>query len=257
MHKQFLEKVAALAALAGILAFFAIAFLQLQVAFGWTNPAFTPPDGSGAIAVINGNIGIYTKQPTDTLSVNGTISAMGNLVRGVATPVAGTDAVNKDYLLAATANALTGPIVMYGVSSHSGIWPAAPGAGVPACPNGYSDLLYSPDYSAGATPGPMVAGGYGPHGSIFGWGWNSDSDGDGKLDRIQDPPTEHYLGATSYTYSVCSTAPFHYVNGNFGPGNLPGSQSALQFAPACTTVGNTTYCNTCRICGKYVPPAGP
>lgn len=258
MHKEFIKKVAALAALVGILAFFGIAFLQLQVAFGWTNPSVNPPGGGGALMVdsATGNVGIYTNTPTDTLTINGTISAMGNLVRGVSTPIAGTDAVNKDYLKAQIAGAGGGDsFIIYGTAARPGNNPTIPGGAVPACPTGYKDLLSSPDYSFGFNnPGPALAGGYGPLGTFWSWGFNRDRNTDGKVDWLQslDPAEQTQVGALAATYSLCSSEPIHYIPGTmFGGANLPGSPPAYLAAAACTPDGaGNTICNTCRICGK-------
>lgn len=262
---QQLRKWGAGLALVGIFMLSGIALFQLQVAFGWTNPPGTPPTGNGGIMVdaATGNVGVQSASAPDTLTVGGTINAMGNLIKGVATPVAGTDAVNKDYVLAASSNALTGPLIIYGYGSRNGAIPPDPGTGVAACPNGYSDLLYSYiwDTQTGLrSTSVTTAGGYGPHGIILGAGWPSvptayDMDGD------EEHPGQ-VPSISGMTYSICSTENMHVL-----PSAIPTVTSGPTgitpfFMPACATgnygggTGNVTYCNTCRICGK-VPTVSP
>lgn len=242
----------ALATAGGLLAL-TFAFSWLGVVFGWTNPTQAPPSGSGLITVLNGNLGINTSNPTSQLTVNGPIDALNNLVRGVATPIAGTDAANKDYVLAASSNALTGPLIVFGQASKPGLLPTQPGQNVPACPSGYQDILYSPDMSSG-TPGTLMAGGYGPLGIAEGSGYYAGA----------DPfSNEQTFNETSVwaigTYSICSTVISQII-----PSRLPepgtGTQGTFASgALACNTRsdgvgGFTTTCNTCRICGKVPSP---
>lgn len=250
---EFKKKIASLIALVGLFMFSGVIIFQLQVAFGWTNPTLPPPTGSGALTYLNGNVGINNTNPTSTLSVNGVISAMGNLVKDVATPVAGTDAVNKDYVLAQAGGGSS--FVIYGTGTVVGSNPSAPGAGVPACPVGYTDILASPDYSFGlATPGPVQNGGYGPFGTFLNWGFNRDRDSNGSGDwnsDLIDPAQVTQVGGAIGTYSICSSEPNHYVSGQLMSGpNLPGSPPSSFSLPACVTSGGNTSCNTCRICGK-------
>ena len=53
---------------------------------------------SAGNAYFNNNVGIGTTTPGSKLTVAGEISASGNKIINVATPTAGTDAVNKDYV---------------------------------------------------------------------------------------------------------------------------------------------------------------
>lgn len=273
MKKTFITKLGKFAAAASLFLFSGAIIFTLQTAAGWTNPNANPPGAPGALYYSSGNVGVGTSNPTSTLSVNGIISAMGNLIKDVATPVDGTDAVNKDYVkdyvLAATSDssALTGPIIIYGYANRAGLIPPDPGTSVPACPNGYTDMLYSNswDLNSGMQTGPLVAGGYGPFGTIwsYGSGW-SDNDHNGTSDMVDDPlindANARLAGATALSYSICSTINNHIANfsGASAVGVNPvGMPMALQLVPACATAGGSVSCNTCRICGKYTPPVTP
>jgi hypothetical protein len=269
MKKTFITKLGKFAATASLFLFSGVIIFTLQTAAGWTNPSANPPGAPGALYYSNGNVGIGTNNPARTLSVNGVISSMGNLIKDVATPVDGTDAVNKDYVLAATSDssALTGPIIIYGYGSRGGLIPPDPGTGVPACPNGYTDMLYSNtwDLLTGMQTGPVVAGGYGPFGTIwsYGSGWN-DNNGNNTSDMVDDPlvndPDARLAGATALSYSICSTINNHIANfsGASSVGTNPvGMPIPLQMVPACASAGGFVSCNTCRICGKYTPPVTP
>ena len=262
-----LKKWGAVLTLAGIVMVSGLALFQLQLAFGWTNPPASPPGGAGGVMVdaVTGNVGVKTASAPDALTVGGAINALGNLIHGVATPVAGTDAVNKDYVLAATSNALTGPIVIYGIGSRPGLIPPDPGNGAIACPNGYSDMLYSAswDINTGQRTGQAVAGGYGPFGLIwpFGSAWG-DNDSNGTADFVDDPftndPNARSQGAVALTYSLCSAETSHLATfGTTSFGTPLGTPPSVQIVPACATYGGTTQCNTCRICGKDIPVLGP
>ena len=260
---QQLRKWGAGLALVGICMLSGIALFQLQVAFGWTNPPGTPPTGSGGIMVdaTTGNVGVQIGSAPDTLTVGGTINAMGNLIKGVATPVAGTDAVNKDYVLAASSNALTGPLIIYGIGSRNGSIPPDPGTGVAACPTGYADLLYSYiwDTQTGfRSTSVTAAGGYGPHAIVMGAGWPSVPaawhwEGD------EDIPNQ-VPSISAVTNSICSTEDIQILPSSLPTATAgPGGITPL-YMPACGT-GNfagtiVSYCNTCRICGK-VPSVSP
>lgn len=257
-----LKKWTAALALVGIFMFSGVVLFQLQTAFGWTNPPGTPPTGAGGIMVdpSTGNVGVKTATAPDELTVGGVINALDHRIKGVLTPVDGTDAVNKDYVLAQTGNALTGPLIIYGYGQRAGILPPDPGTGVPACPNGYSDILYSNswDYNIGQQVGPAIAGGYGPFGIIwaYGSGWG-DNDSNGIVDAADDPltndPGHRDIGATGLTYSVCSTIPNHFANFTGAVQGVIGSLPSLQQVAACATNAGSVFCNTCRICGKDIP----
>ena len=93
-----MKKTASMLALVGLFLFSGVILFQLQVAFGWTNPGGPPPTGNGLITALNNRVGILTNTPSTTLTVSGTLSVAGNLIKDVATPVAGKDAANKDYV---------------------------------------------------------------------------------------------------------------------------------------------------------------
>ena len=254
-----MKKYAAGLFVVGSFIFLGIVFTQLELVFGWTNPPCTPPNCSGSISVdaMTGNIGIKTTTASTTLTVNGIISAVGNLIKDVATPIAGTDAVNKDFVLAQTGGALTGPLVIYGYATKSGLIPPDPGTSVPACPNGYQDILYSPSWNGGQQNGSPVPGGYGPLGMYTGFGWASTA-----LPLPDElPGGQHSPTLAIGTYSICSTIPTHVIPSNLPPISGGVSSNYSLTANACVTTGPSgnylTSCNTCRICGKYIPPTGP
>ncbi len=71
----------------------------------WTlaHPSTGPGSGSGALAIVSGDIGIKTLTPATTLDVNGTTTIRGaldmtnNKAINLAGPLLGQDAINKAY----------------------------------------------------------------------------------------------------------------------------------------------------------------
>ncbi|MDO8602080.1 MAG: hypothetical protein Q7R62_03075 [bacterium] len=232
----------------------------LGVVFGWTNPTQDPPGGSGILTAYNGNLGVNAATPSTTLTVNGIISAVGNRIVDVDTPVAGTDAVNKDYVNAqvAASGAGAGSIVLYGVSGVTNVggyqrpggglssncyrnisgpgincaqMPAVTtpaGTGAPACPTGWTEAY----------------AGFGPFGTLFTW-YNLGSD-----PEETDAPTQ----AVAPTYSVCANSAFLVIpdhSANNGTNTVGNSVTALGACSLTQNGGNNNeWCNTCRVCVK-------
>lgn len=246
MQKIFKKKINTVGLiLVGVLLVPILAYLPR--AFGWTNPSQDPPGGSGLLTALNNKIGVNTASPSTTLTVNGSISASGNTIVDVATPIASTDAANKAYV-DAQAGGGGGSIVLYGVgtpSPETGVF-RAPGGTVPSCLRGSISC-------AGAGAAPVAAGtnvpscptgwtqvyaGYGPMNTMFTWYANSAG-----VPEESAAPTTAVIG----TDSICSTQHFAIVRdtsiASQGGGQVNNSVSYLS---ACTS----NYCNTCRICVK-------
>lgn len=79
--------------------------LGISYVSAWTAPTGTPPDNNVAAPI---NTSLVTQVKAGALGVSGYftaysgMSANGKLINNVATPIAGTDAVNKDYVDAQT-----------------------------------------------------------------------------------------------------------------------------------------------------------
>jgi hypothetical protein len=240
MISHTLKKWAGALALIGIFMFAGTILFQLQVAFGWTSPAANPPGGAGALYYLNSKVGVNTQTPSTTLTVSGQISASGNRIRNVATPIDGDDAVNKDYVLAQTGGgAGAGSLVLY-YREIVGTTAA------PTCPTGWT-----PQY---VTPG------YGPHYiGMFNYGWLTSTGGQGGFGGTGAPPPS---AGTAYTLnsiaiasdSVCSQdqttiVPFgSFYQNTYQPG------FSSHTADACFTdtsvTPNVTTCNRCVVCQK-------
>jgi hypothetical protein len=242
----------------------------IQTAFGWTNPTCTPPNCAGALYVdsTNGNVGIKTATASGTLTVNGTISAMGNWLKDVRTPSATTDGVNKAYVDTAVAGAGTGGggvVTIFGVSGSN----VSPQSNYRTAQSQANCFIGTSGLICGGLPGSygIAAGanvkacstlgegwqeafpGYGPHGAFMSWFSNT---GIGDPEEVDAP-----IAITSPTYSTCSESPFQYLPGRYslqvGAGRVYNSITALS---ACVTSdGNNptpanSACNTCRVCFK-------
>lgn len=255
--KQIVQRFASLAFLFLLIAVLGPFFSYLQTAFGWTNPSATPPDGAGILSAYQGKLGINIVSPTvpsTTLTVDGIISAVGNRIVDVATPLASTDAVNKAYVDAQTGANGSGAIVtLFGVSTGapSATQQLRPGGAVTTCLRGFTGN----GACAGVPSAPHAAGtgtaectslgdgweeviaGYGPLNIMYTWyGTNSFP-----VDEDQSPDE-----AVALSDSICSTASFAYVRDiqmSTASGQVQNTQS---YVGACTP----TECNTCRICIK-------
>lgn len=246
-----------LVAVLGLASFLAL-FSYLNTVFGWTNPSANPPSGSGILTAYQGKLGINAATPSSSLTVNGVISAVGNLIKDVATPISDTDAANKAYVdaqVGATGSG-AGSIVLYGVSNavapqgyfrpggatpstcyrsittgnlNCAAAPANPvtipaGTGAPACPTNWTEAY----------------AGYGPHGNIILWNGTAS----GEQVEWEDPIT-----AVAATYSVCSNKAFEVIPFTATTNGQMQNQSSL--LGACVGIGtNAIQCNTCRVCVK-------
>lgn len=259
------------------------------IALGWTNPIQPPPGGAGAIYVDDGsvvpgnagNVGIGLGTASSSLTVQGEISAAANRIRNVATPVNGDDAVNKDYVDAASGSG--GTITIFGVSSSiapyatfsktmgfglstisncafgnfencgpypfaSGI-PVMPGAGQGAtCPSGYTSIF----------------AGYGPYSYVernyydeLAAGGDDDAFNIGHESNVlTDRRTAQSYSVCGTTYNLAVKTDYSFKNGAGGTGR-DGTGAVAGIASACVpqqlpTPPMTKYyvCNTCRICEK-------
>lgn len=228
----------------------------MSVVFGWTNPSQTPPGGSGILTALNGNLGINDSNPTSSLSVNGTVSAV--TVTGLAAPVASSDAANKAYV-DANGGGSAGALTLYGVglAGGQGVYQRAGGAIGNGCRGVYGGL-----FTAGCTPGATVPAGtsapacpdgwteamvgYGPMNTFFSWYGMANQDTSGQTgDQIESNiPDTAVIGTDSICSSVSYAMMYDVTYAQAG-GNTAvyGGASMLS---ACNNLG----CNTCRICVK-------
>jgi len=239
------KKPASILALIGLFLFSGVALFQLQLAFGWTNPLSNPPTGGGALFVdsTTGNVGIGIGSASSSLTVQGEISATGNRIRNVATPVNGDDAVNKDYVLAQTGGgAGGGSVVLY--------YKTVNGSGVPStptCPTGWN-VKYT---------------GYGPHFiSVFNYDWQYTNPSGGTSDggfggtggSGSPPPasgSSYKLNSVTFgSDSVCSTSDQSVIPGSRFYSNSLTTGFTTLFADACSTYQGSTHCNRCLVCEK-------
>jgi hypothetical protein len=256
MKNLIFKKFAWLVALVGVFIFSGAIFFQLQTAFSWANPSpgCSPPNCSGALFYdsTNNRLGVNTNLPADTFSVNGAINAFSssntpNLIHGVATPVAGTDAVNKDYLqnyVAAQVSGGGGAMVLYYKTVSN--FPQSS----PTCPTGWATTTI----------------GYGPHYlAVAAHDWqnsNAPGGGGGFTSGIPSPYEPGGLQGVGSSYvlrsvaigsdSVCSESqtsvvPFSDIYNNV----LSSSYGSLR-SNACFTDTSTgvTECNRCLVCQK-------
>jgi len=258
MEKRFpiVTKIIAVLGLAALVAVFS----YLNTVFGWTNPTQNPPGGSGILTAYNGKLGINATTPSTTLTVNGVISAVGNLIKDVATPIAGTDAANKDYVDAqvSASGSGAGSLITYGATAVTNVggyqrpgggqtsncyrsttgpglicnqFPTvttAPGTNAPACPSGWTQAY----------------AGYGPFGTLFTW-----------YDLAASPEeTDFPKAAVAPTYSVCANQAFLAIqdhSANRIANTITSGVTALGACALTTSGGNNNeYCNTCRVCIK-------
>jgi len=256
MNEHHLKKWASGVALIGLFMFSGVALFQLQVVFGWTNPAGDPPAGAGGILIdpATGNVAVQSGSAPDTLTVGGTINALNNIIKGVATPGNDDEAANKLYVDAAAGGQ---NFTIFGTASTSMTWNSGTGqydpvtvsggAGV-SCPAGYGTAL----------------AGYGPHGVVSGAGW---ANSPFYWDKPTDPEYSNEPGftyviapvAVAPTYSTCSTSEYQIVP-TAGVNFQGGSADYYNYivAKACENfIDNTPpltsafrVCNTCRICVK-------
>ena len=220
----------------------------VSVAFGWTNPLCNAPNCNGAIFVDanTGNVGINNAPvATDTLTVNGTISTMGNFIHNLADGVLGKDAVNVDQLTAAIDGSGAPLITFFSVydapaNQYLANVRSFAGLGTPSCPVGYGQLY----------------GGFGPHGIVLGSGWSSTlpqgitrMEGDGNAGG----------GLAAATYSLCTHSYYEVLpsavplNPSYGPAGAI-NQPPYTIAKACQFYSSggvsRIICNTCSVCMK-------
>lgn len=229
----------------------------LSVVFGWTNPSQNPPNGSGILTALNGNLGINDQNPQNLLSVNGTIGA--TTVTGLVAPVAGSDAANKDYV-DANGGAGAASMVLYGVGlngSPAGGFQRPAGVLNNGCRGVYGGqftAVCAPTVNVAAGSGTTACpvgwteayAGYGPMNTFFSWYGiaNGDSSGQDGNQTEADVPDTAVIG----TDSICSSAAYAFMYDvtyaqNGGVAGVGGSNSVL-------TACNDKGCNTCRVCYK-------
>lgn len=237
----FIQKIFCSLILVAALILIVPAVSYIGTAFGWTNPAFNPPGGSGAVFVDSGtgNVGIGAGTASSTLTVQGEISAAGNRIRNVATPVNGDDAVNKDYVLAEGGGG--GSLVLF--------YKSIAGVGVPSTPTCPTDwnLKYT---------------GYGPHFiGLFNYDWqysqgNATYDGGwGGSGAPGSPPpavgSTYVLNSVSFgSDSVCSTSNQTVIPGSQIYTNSITTGFTTLHADACSTYQGVLHCNQCLVCEK-------
>ncbi len=253
---SFINKLMAIFLLAAVLAIFS----YLNTVFGWTNPSQNPPGGSGILSAVSGKLGVNTASPSTTLTVNGIISAVGNRIVDVATPISGKDAVNKAYVDAQGGGGGGGAgrdliVTVFGVSNGTPSPSQAfrIGSSVPTClrgiPNQNCVSIPQPAIAGAGTPACSTLGadftelyaGYGPMNTLYAW-YQSGGEPAEEYPTETQPPNEAVIG----TDSICSTASFaNVLDINFTQSNnrVSGDSSILS---ACTS----TACNTCRVCIK-------
>ncbi len=245
----------------------------IYAAYSWTNPSCQPPNCNGAVwrDQANGYVVISPSSvanPTSTLTVNGTISAMGNWLQDIRTPSSATDGVNKGYVDAAVAAAGGGAtLTLYGVSSSvtpGGRSRVPTGTGQANCFVGATGLTCG-QITTISCPGPNCVlpgqgtsacsslsggwqeafAGYGPYGTMLGWYGNAVGSG-GDTEEVDRP-----AAVTIGTYSVCGEKPYHWLSSRYstqtGAGMVWSTYGVLS---ACADGGNGAVCNTCRVCYK-------
>ncbi len=186
MKKSLFAKSAAILGIISIFALSGILIFQLNIAFGWSNPIGNPPTGNGAVSAVSGNTEINTSftsnqaaaslkitpKTVSGLPVQPAIDVSGALISGVGAPQSGTDAVNRDYVDAASSK---GTITIYGIGAPAGV-PVTPGppSGNPYKPGSFAwfnsgaaqkfgNCLIGNYENCGTTPftGPIFSGGGG------------------------------------------------------------------------------------------------
>jgi hypothetical protein len=255
---DFFIKLVAVLGLASFLAFFS----YLNTVFGWTNPSANPPSGSGILTAYQGKLGINAATPSSSLTVNGVISAVGNLIKDVATPISNTDAANKAYVdaqVGATGGG-GGSLVLYGVGlsqNPAGRYQRAGGAIGAGCRGIFGGMFTA----ACAPTAPVVAGsgtascpdgwtevyaGYGPMNTMFTWYGTANNDPSGQSgDQTElDIPDTAVIG----TDSICSAVPYAFVyDATYAQA---GAAVGVGGSNAVLTACNNYGCNTCRVCVK-------
>jgi hypothetical protein len=234
----------------------------VQAAYAWMNPTCTPPNCGGSLyRAQSGNVGLFTTVPSSSLTVNATTSFAGNLLRDVATPLIGTDGVNKDYVDTVAAAGGSGTTVTLFSISTSNLTPSGrvnTSQNQQGCYVGTSGLLCNGlpgtyGIAAGAGIGTCEANlgtgwqdlysGYGPHGAIMSWFSNI---GGGDPDEADYPSS-----IAAPTYSTCALVPDQYIPARYSVqsnGNVYLNISALS---ACVRNSNgQAACNTCKVCYK-------
>ncbi len=172
MKSHQLRKWANVVALIGIFMFAGAVFFQLQVAFGWNNPAANPPNGNGMMGVSPTGQGWMggpgtTASGTAMLTVNGSISA--SKVTDLTAPINGQDAANKAYVDAqgggGGGGTGGGSLAIY-YRTVNGVPQGGP---MPTCPSGWTQTLqgYGPHYIA-VVAYDWLQGGTGGTGGGFG-----------------------------------------------------------------------------------------
>ncbi len=284
----------------------------------WTEPTVAPPGGNtptplnvgpapqtkdaglwlnigGAqvgLIVDQGNVGIGTRTPGSKFVVSGQGDFMNNRIKGVATPIDGLDAVNKDYIDALTGGG--GEIVLFGIGT-AGANEANMGS-TPACPTGWAEVHkgYGPHWRAILIYGQSASG-------AADGGWYSGTNPppkdprnpprlpdqpDGEEPRDPPPPpeqpgpvtpsgirnellpplgavprayaqgaTEALIGAAIGSDSVCSAEQTTIVPAwYFSQSGTNPNGSALT-ANACEPANGT--CNRCRVCISSSSRVGP
>jgi len=234
-----------LALVIAVLAIGVAVFTYLQIAFGqssgFTGPPSSPPTGTGLLtASPDGTmLGINAPTPSTTLTVGGILSVAGNVISDVATPAAGTDAANRDYVDAQSA-AGGGSVALYYKTDSQNPQPD------PQCPADWSEVYrgYGPHY-IGVIAYDWLLNGTGGSGGGF--------DNFGTQPPTGDPNFRYVLNAVAFgSDSVCSqeqtsVIPVSSLYLNALQYNFTGMNADACYVDSAT---GQTVCNRCVVCQK-------
>ncbi len=273
----------------------------------WQEPAVAPPGGNtptplnvgpapqtkdaglwlnlgGApvgLLVDQGNVGIGNRAPASKLVVAGEGDFMNNRIRGVATPIDGLDAVNKDYVDAQSGGGGKPTITLYGVSATPTPWAqftVAVNQTIKNCLFGTGDkctigagLSAVPPAGAGLSCSSLtgnwssVFAGYGPYACLYRQSgyrvptnksnlpYSAAKDDFWLLDPDQQPRTHFAIGPYGVTYSICGSLPYQvaqtdYTIMDWNDPNSTGLGAIAGILSACVPQSGALVCNTCLIC---------
>lgn len=227
------------------------ALFQLQIAFGWNNPAANPPNGNGMMGVSATGQGWMgppgtTASGTAMLTINGSISS--SKVTDLIAPINGQDAANKAYVDAQVGGGGGtggGSLILYYREVTNAGGTTAP----PTCPTGWTQQYAGPGY------GPRYIG-------VLNYGWLTSSGGQGGFGGTAPPSSPPPASGSSYTLnsvaiasdSVCSSdqttiVPFSSFYQNSFQTNFSSHNADACYTDT-TVTPNVTTCNRCVVCQK-------